>query len=211
MFVIFFLILSVFAEEPSHTIVVEAHKDMELYVAPIKVKNVDAKHIEAVIGDYSVFGYASSHNRMAKVKIDGSIKPLQDITPRFKVFNEDTIKYSWDNCDYIKDAKACSYKNNHYLLETHITVDKHQIVVEMFLFDQDLQIISTGSRSSDIKIYWIRQQEVTVTQNQGLMGSSTTIHKPKEELPLKWEIPYKLLQSHVQQSMLGLWLGIKID
>ena len=36
-------------------------------------------------------------------------------------------------------------------------------------------------------------------------------HYGKEELPLKWEIPYKLLQHDVQQTIKGLWTGIKLD
>ena len=41
-----------------------------------------------------------------------------------------------------------------------------------------------------------------------MMGNSTTIHKPKEELPLKWEIPHYLLDKHVYQTSLSVWMGL---
>tara|TARA_R110001592_G_scaffold188358_3_gene433491 strand:+ start:2944 stop:3675 length:732 start_codon:yes stop_codon:yes gene_type:complete len=226
---------------PPPTIIVEAHKDTEVYVAPIKIKNKSG-NIEPVIGDYSVFGYASMHSRNAKVKKGCcSSEPLSIRHEPVKVFSKDTISYVWDNCEYEKDPKGCSYKNNHYLLETYITVSDSQIVVEMFMFDTDLQIISRGSHVSNIKIEWIKQQalESSVTENPGLQTqpqpgvncqgptcnqvlttipnsrirnpnslNTTNISKPKEEKPIKWEIPPTLLDKNIQQASLGLWLGV---
>ena len=237
MFLLGFVALS-FAEEPTESIIVEAHRDFEVYVAPPKIKN-EAPEIEGVIGDYSIFGYTAIHSKQAKIKNSPvSAEPLTLNHDPFKVYNEDTIKYAWENCDYSKDAKACSYKNNHYLLETYITIDRHQIVVEMFLYDEDLQVISRGSYSSKIQIKWIKQQAIqgtTTRMNSGIpmtpesrncSGStcssgppistgpsltSTTINKPKEELPLKWEIPHMLLDKHVQQASLGCWLGVTLS
>ena len=91
-------------------IIVEAHRDFEVYIAPASVKNT-ASEIEAVIGDYSVFGYASMYSKLAQIDNGtGGHKPMDE---DFKVYNEDTIEYIWDNCDYKKDPKKCSYKNNH--------------------------------------------------------------------------------------------------
>ena len=77
----------------------------------------------------------------------------------------------------------------------------------MILYNQELQIAGTGIKTSKKIINYIKQQELTVIQEQSMMGSRTIIHKPKEELPLKWEIPYKLLDYHMHQASLGLWMG----
>ena len=72
-------------------------------------------------------------------------------------------------------------------------------------------VIGTSQRN-DVKIIrWIRQQEVTVIQQQGLMGSQTIVNKPKEEMPLKWEIPHRLLSNLVYQTSMGVWTGVKIN
>lgn len=196
MLFLYFVVSLLFAE-PSETIVVEGHKDLEVYVAPTKIVN-HTEDIEAIIGDHVVFGYASTQNRQATYKnITGD--------KQFKVYNEDTIGYAWNNCDYKKDAKKCSYQNGHYLLETHITIDTHELVVAMYLFDENMQVVSMGVVTDSKTIRWIRQQEITVTQSQGMLGSQTTIHKPKEELPLKWEIPHYLINRHIQQASKLLW------
>ena len=113
----------------------------------------------------------------------------------------------------------------------------------MLLFDSDLQVISSSSHTSNLKVSWIKQQEITtntnqmgtlpqqqtsqstdcnksdgsckptsqIIQNPGNYQRDVTVTKPKEELPLKWEIPHKLLNSHVRQASLKLWTGTKID
>ena len=58
---------------------------------------------------------------------------------------------------------------------------------------------------------WIKQQDVIVTQQQGMFGSTTTVHKPKEEMPLKWEIPPRLFSQMIYQASIGLWTGVKLD
>tara|TARA_R110000851_G_scaffold25240_5_gene72851 strand:- start:5132 stop:5848 length:717 start_codon:yes stop_codon:yes gene_type:complete len=212
-------------------IVVEANKDFEVYIAPTKVKNA-APGIEAVIGDYSVFGYASMHSRNAQIQNGtGGHEPLSLNHNNFKVYNKDTINYVWDNCNYIRDAKKCSFDNNHYLIETYITIDSNQIVIEIFLYDPELQIIARGSKTSTLETTWIKQQSVQTIEAQeplnvqsqprnciqgdcypvqGLPAKTIVTDSPKEEMPLRWEIPHMLLDEHVNQAMLGLWIGVKI-
>ena len=79
------------------------------------------------------------------------------------------------------------------------------------LYNKEGVIIHTASRSDEMIINWIKQQEVTVIESEGKGGKQTLTHYGKEELPLKWEIPYRLLQAHVQQAVMGLWVGIKVD
>ena len=241
MFYLFYMFISALAfaepnpdlEKVDATMIVEAHSDLELYVAPINIRN-EAPEIEAIIGENSVFGYISNYKNLAKIQNgSGGYEPISMNTDGFKVYNEDTISYVWEDCNYRLDHKKCTFENQHYLLETYITVDRHQLVVEMFLYDPDLQIVSRSSQTSNLRITWIKQQEETTTstrwndpatQQGNCSGDSCTVpsrndrlynstitSKPKEELPLRWDVPHKLLDSHVQQAAMKLWLGVKID
>ena len=206
------LINTAYAEPKSDIpeIVVEAHSDYELYVAPT-VLSIHTNKVETVISEKSVFGYASSFWRNAKVKNKrGTWEPIT-MHSEVKVYDKDTIQYAWDNCDYLADSKSCAYKNNHMLLETYVTVDDHQITVNMQLFSPNMTLINQSTYTTQSKVKWIKQQEVTVVQQQGMMGSQTITHMPKEELPLKWLIPTNLMNKHIHQASLMLWSGVRID
>ena len=223
-----------FAEpQPNASITIEAHRDIEVYVAPTIVDN-QSDNIKIGVGKNSVFGYASMHWHNARVyNSRGSLEPLLLNGEGFKVYNQDTINYIWEGCDYLSKAKECSYRNNHYLLESYITVNNDQLVVELFLYDSDLQVISQGRVTSTKTVTWIKQQAVKTTTDEariqpqssrdcsgsscssGYVGSqpygkSTIVNKPKEELPLKWEIPHRLLDGHVQQASLLLWCSTRL-
>jgi len=196
------LISLIYAEIPTETIIVEAHRALELYVAPTKIIN-HTSDIEAIIGDDIVFGFSSTLNKNATYKNMGDKKD-------FKVYDINTINYAWDNCDYKKDAKKCAFQNDHYLLETRITIDTHELVVAMYLYDSNLQVISMGVVTDTKTINWIRQQRVIIqnqqsTSPQGTVSNNQTIIKEPEELPLKWEIPHYLMNRHLQQASKILW------
>ena len=197
-------------EKVGATIIVEAHRDLEIYVAPIKI-SIQSSVVEAVVSDKSVFSYTNSFWRNAKVRNKrGAWEPII-MHHNVNVYDKDTIEYAWDDCDYIADHKKCGYKNDHMTVETFITIDDHQITVNMILFDSSMTVINQSTYTSQSKVNWIRQQEISVVQQQGMMGSQTMTHIPKEELPLKWLIPTNLMNKHIHQAALGLWLGAKID
>lgn len=212
MIYLFLLILSlVYAEEPSTTMIVEAHRDLEVYVSPTKVINL-SKHTEAIVDEHSSFGYNSLYWKGAKFK-DPNYGVYERVTihTNMNVYNEDTIQYAWDNCDYSINPRNCAWKNNHYILETTIIADDHEITVRMVLFNSDMQIVGMGIVNERSRIKWIRQQETTAYQQSGLLNNSTIVSKPKEELPIKWLIPANLFDSHIQQASVRLWTGLKIN
>lgn len=192
------------------TIIVEASRDREVFVAPVNLKNY-SRDIEAYLNASSPLAYASTHYRNAKISNGtGGYEPYLLNHDPIKFYDSDTIKYAWDNCDYSVDYRKCSYQNNHYFLETNVTVSNEEFVIQMILFDSDFQIVSQGtvSRKKDIK--WIRQQETTVIQNQTRQGTQTVTHRPKEELPLKWEIPHRIFNYDMHQASLMVWSGVKL-
>ena len=200
--------LMAFSGEPIHEIEVVAHEDIEVYVAPTEIKN-ESKKFKASIGEYSIFGYTSQYKNLAKVQGKYGWTTIDYSDKSLKIFNKDTIKHVWEDCDYDKSPKSCSYENSHYLLESHITVNENQIVLEIFLYDSDLQIISSAREASTITINWIRQQSTQVNMSSGILQNNTTISNEKEELPLRWDIPPQLLNKHVQQCSLRLWSSVK--
>ena len=172
MLFLYLFILSVLGQEPEAdaTIIVEAHRDYEVYVAPT-VMDIQSTEVEAVMAKKTVFSYASRYANGAKVKNErGTGYENVTLNHKIKVYDEDTIEYVWDNCNYKREPKKCAYQNNHMLLETIVTVDDHQIVVNMILYDSDLTVLGSSVYTSDSKINWIRQQETTVIQQQGIMG-----------------------------------------
>ena len=218
MLFLYLLISFVLAQEPeqqevpngSETIIVEAHKDFEVYVAP-PVVSIQSTEVEAVLAEKTIFTYAARHARQAKVRNERNTAwEIVTLNHKIKVYDEDTIEFVWDNCNYKREAKKCAYQNNHMLQETLITVDDHQIVVNMILYDSDLTVIGTSVYTTDSEINWIKQQEVTMVTQQGMLGNSTMVNMPKEELPLKWLIPANLLDKQISQASALLWIGVRL-
>ena len=215
-------------EDADLEIIVEASSKFEVYVASIKY-NIYDDSIEAKVDPSSVFAYSSQHWRMAKVYNGrGGYEPITLNTEGFDVYSEETIEYAWDNCKYSRNPKKCSFQNGHYLLETIITVDENELTVNMMLYDNRMQVVSRGSSSEKKKVRWIEQEEsFSSTQTSSSVGvqncmgqpcipsqiqssQSSINNNPKEELPLKFEIPHRLLNKHIHQASMGLWASLKI-
>jgi len=181
----------------------------DVYVSPMKFTNrVTNQNIVVQHEVDAPFYYSSLYARHAKMS-NGHGGYVKADSPR--VFGKDTIEYAYPDCNYRRDPLGCSIKNEHYYVETNVTFNDEQMVFRTTLYNKDGTILNSATRTDEMIVNWIKQQEVTIVENQSRQGKQTITHYGKEELPLKWEIPYKLLQNHVQQSMFGLWLGIKID
>jgi len=233
-----------FAQEPNgmevgEYIVVEAHRDIEVYVAPIEViVSTNLENIETEIDANAAFAYSSMYSHNAKVSTGrGSYEPVGMNHGKIKVYNEDTIIYAWENCNYKIKPLKCSIENSHYYLETTVHVDDNELIIRAMLFDTDAQVIAVGTSRNSKIVKWIMQQEIQqqqtlynqpmpqtaqpncntgsctpgqVTVPNGPMSTVTT-NKPKEELPLKWVIPHSLLNKNIQQAMLLMWASTKMD
>jgi len=233
-----------FAQEPNDIevgeyIIVEAHRDIEVYVAPIEVIiSTNNQNIEAKVDASSAFSYSSMYSHIAKVSTGrGSYEPVGLNHGKIKVYGRDTIAYAWNNCNYRIKPLECSIQNSHYYIKTTVHVDDNELIVRAMMFDADAQIIAVGSSRDRRIIKWIKQQEIqqqqtfnnqqlnqnpqqNCNQNSCIPGTATilgnpsttvTTNKPKEELPLEWSIPHRLLNKHVQQAMLLMWASTKMD
>jgi len=182
------------AEDPDMSIVVEGHSGIDIYVAPIAIVDM-SEHVDIAVNKNATFGLASSHRHLSKSNL-----PIN-------VYDKHTISYVWEECDYNTQPKKCAYDNAHYLLETTITLSNEQFVVEMLLFNHELQIVARGIWSDKSIIRWIKQQETVMTVDR---QDNVTINSKKEDLPLKWVIPSNALHDHLYQASLGLWVGAKL-
>ena len=181
---------------------------INIYVEPMKVYR-NGSEIINYISNQMVFTHSSQYVSMAKQKSEYGWEYIED-SDNVNVYNEKSIKYRFSGCDYKEDALGCSVRNNHYYLRTFLELREDEALITQQLFDSKARIISSATSSSKKIIRWIKQQEVTVIQSQGLMGSQTVTHKPKEELPLKWEIPWRIFSNNFRQMSLRLWSGIKL-
>ena len=223
--------------EPDESIVVYGSSDIEVYVGPIEVKVfTNEENIEAVVDDQAAFAYSAQFSHNAKIATGrGSYEPITLNHDKIKVYSEKTIKYAWEDCDYNVDPLACSIYNSHYYIETYVTIDDNELIVKSLMYDADAQVISSGTVRDRKIVKWIKQQEIqqqqTIYNNQSnqaaqrnCSGSSCTsvsvsgspmntitTSKPKEEMPLKWVIPHRLLDRHIQQAMKLLWVSVRLE
>lgn len=187
-------------------------KEIDFYVAPIVVHNrTEKKDIEQVIDKQLAFVISSGYSRTFKAQTErGSFVPGPIEYDSIRVFNKKTIKY-YNQCNYIIDPMGCSYENEHYFIETIVTVDDNQLTVRMTMYDPDLQVVNSSIATEEMQVNWIKQQEVTNIQTTQRDGSKTNLtHHGLEKHPLKWEIPHHLLEKHIREAASELWLGARI-
>jgi hypothetical protein len=183
-------------------------QDIDIYVESMKVFK-DGKQVFNYISNEIPFVMASQHVSMAMRKSEYGWEYIEN-SPDVNLWNQSTIRYKHKRCNYEEDALGCSVKNRHYYLRTSVELGEEEAVLTQQLFDKNAQVISTSTASSKKIIRWIKQQEVTVIQERGLMSSRTITHKPKEELPLKWEIPWRIFSNDFRQLSLRMWSGAKL-
>jgi len=144
---------------------------------------------------------ASKHVKLARVKSQYGWETIGD-SDYVSVYNEDTISYKFKGCDYKNEPLMCSIRNNNFYLRTTVSLTPDEGLLTQTLYGKNGQIVSTSQISSKKIIIWIKQQELTVFKDG--------FHRPKEELPLKWEIPYRIFSNDFEQLSLRLWSGIKL-
>lgn len=182
---------------------------IDVYVSPISFVNRASNETITISHEADApFYYSSLFARSAKVSNGtGGYEPVE----KARVYGRDTIKYAFSSCDYRRDALGCSIKNGHYYVETIATYNDDQMIFRSILFSPEGTVVNTSSRTDEMVVNWIKQQEITIVESEGRGGKQTMTHYGKEELPLKWEIPYELVQHDVHQTIKGLWTGVKLN
>lgn len=185
---------------------------LDFYVAPIRVHDrTETQNIEKVIDGEFAFTLSSAYSTSFKVRnARGTYSPVLMEYDDVRVYNNKTIKYYYD-CNYVLDPMKCAFDNNHFFVETIVTIDDNQLTVRMTMYDPQLQVVNSGLSTEEMTVNWIKQQEVTNVQSTARDGTKTEMtHYGLERMPLKWEIPHHLLEKHIREAASELWLGAKI-
>ena len=148
MWFLLFLVSILFANEPANledgdTIIVEAYRDIQVYVADIKIVDQTVEtNVEAIIDKKAAYTYSGQYWKTAKVPAGiNSWQPIELGDRDLRVYNDRTIGIVWSNCNYRRDPLMCSVQNDHYFVETIVHVDDNQLVV--LLLQQLVIVISS--------------------------------------------------------------------
>ncbi len=228
----FFLISLVLGGDPMPEIIVEASQNVEVFVAPTQV--INNTKITYQLDSTSVFGHTINDVRNAqKLSQYGYIPMDGDVS----VYNPDTIKFAWDNCNYSTNSRECSYKNAHYLLESYIVFDKQQVTIRIILFDENMVPVKQTVQSNSRIMKVIKRQKTTralipmggssvsglgrscgptscstARPTGGGGGARAFSQTTTEDLePSIIIVEPKLLDKDIQQASVRLWTSIKID
>ena len=175
-------------------------QDFVVFAAP-PIVYVNGTRSVNPMSDEIPFITASKHVKLARVKSQYGWETIGD-SDYVLVYNEETIKYKFKGCDYKNEPLMCSIRNNNFYLRTTVSLTSDEGLLTQTLYGKNGQIVSTSQISSKKIIIWIKQQELTVFKDG--------FHKPKEEMPLKWEIPYRIFSNDFEQLSFRLWSGIKL-
>ena len=179
----------------------------------------------------SVFGHTINDVRNAqKLTQYGYVSMDDDIS----VYNPDTIKFAWDNCNYSTNYRQCSHENGHYLLESYIVFNKEQVTVRLILFDENMKPVAQTVQNNSRVVKIFKKQKVSraiipmggtaaVPRRQCGPTSCSTIRGASggtisaytqtttEDLePSVVIIEPKLLDRDIQQASVRLWTSIRI-
>ena len=220
-----FLCGLVMAGEPLHEMTVEAHKEIEVYVAPTKV--VNKTEIPYQLDETSVFGHTVDDVKWIQQK---GLYGYEITDEPVNVYIIDTIKYTWPDCNYSIKPRECAFKNGHYILESYITFDKQQISVRLILYNEQLVPVAQ-STATNTRVVKITPREKVTRQvgsapggvqrscgptscsTQPIRGAvSTYAQTTKEDLePSVVIIEPRLLDKDIKQASMRLWTSVRID
>ena len=188
MFLLLFFVSLVFAQ------------DIVVYASPVLIyKNGEPTINE--FGNRISYSLAARHIKLAKVKSQYGWEYIGN-SDYFSIWNKDTVRTKFKNCNYQQDPYGCSVKNEHYYIQTSVDLREDQGVISFELYDPRGQLVNSSYTTNTKIIRWIKQQEILVFKGG--------FHLPKEELPLKWEIPYRMFREDFEQASMKLWAGVRL-
>ena len=144
------------------------------------------------------------------------------------IYNKDTVGYTYDDCDFSKNAFKCANENGLWVLKTTISQDAERASINLMLFDENAVMIgqSTYTRFKKTKI--IQRQKVTQQQAPGrpmsvsncnqAAGSCATIPiqtngqsaRQTEDLePTVIDIPPTISARDIGQAMIMLYDSVR--
>ena len=183
-------------------------KDIDIYVdithvhAPDGTKGTSSPLNILVSNQAQTTG--NLEHRLHRIAAPGSYKGVIAVYDWTNIMHKANFK----KCDYAYAIK-CGIVNNHWTLQTTVTVGKKFSTITMKLYNERGRIVGHGSKTAYGKIRWKPQWKVTkIKESGGFMGGKETeifeMWPPKME-----EIPPLLRGLHVHQAASFLYLSVK--
>lgn len=146
--------LFVHAEEPAASITVTDSRYEEIYFEKPKV--ICAIPCSFEQDTSSIFVEANRHHRAwyRHGKIAG-------------IYNDDTIKYAYGDCDFKKDPHGCAFENSLWIMKTSISMDVERASISIMIFDETAAVIGQGTLTKSKKTRVVQRQKVTQQQMPG--------------------------------------------
>ena len=156
------LLLSLFAmaEEPALSIVVSDGRYEEIYMEEPRVM---CESPCAFDQDTSLIFVEANRKHRTWFKA-GTISG---------VYNDETIRYAYENCDFKKDPHGCANQNGVWVIRTTITQNSERASINLMLFDDNAAVIGQSTFTRFKKQTVIRRQKTTQQQIPGSPGVAT--------------------------------------
>jgi hypothetical protein len=223
-----FLIGLVFGGDPMPEIIVESHRDIEVFVAPTQI--INETKTPYYLDSTSVFGHTINDVSNAKKLTQYGYVSMDD---EISVYNPDTIKFAWDNCDYSTKFRQCAHENGHYTLESYIVFNKEQVTIRLILFDENMKAMAQTVQENSRVMKIIKRQKTSraiipmggggaaprrqcgpSSCSTAPMGGSISAYTQTTTEDLKPSviiIEPKLLDRDIQQASVRLWTSIRMQ
>ena len=158
---IFWLFMTVYAQEPDYSIDVVSPRGIVIYVDNEKDNSVSLTHLisaNARVHRSIINNYYAMWEGIKFIKRD------------IQIYGYNNIKYFDPNCNYKKDAVGCSISNGHWSLTSQIVREKMEASFILNLHDERGIIIGTASVPIYGTIEFQPRWKRTVVVSEGLMG-----------------------------------------
>lgn len=220
MFILLFLFLSI-AGEPEETYDVEIEvielSGINVFVDDLKIINNSTIDIDTSADYSAMLSYATIFKEYAKIDNGyGGYEPVS-LNNKLNLYGLVNVNRFYKGCDYKSNGFMCSVKNYHYYIKSVAYVDQNELEVRIELYDKFGVLLQAATKRTYRKEIFIKQVDASKTEERGIsvgptgLGASTrtTEHLEKESLPLKYSINHKLLNKHIQEAFMYLWLATK--
>jgi hypothetical protein len=93
------------------------------------------------------------------------------------VYNDETIKYAYDDCNFKLNPHGCANENGVWVMRTTISVTADRASINIMLFDENAAMIGQGTFTRFKKTRVIERKKVTQQQIPGAAGSISQCNK----------------------------------
>ncbi len=160
------LLFSLFthAEEPRASITVTDSRYEEIYFEEPRVKCSVPCSFEQDTSQIFVEANAKHRTWLKAGKVTG-------------IYNDETIKYAYDDCNFKQDPHGCANKNGLWVMRTTISVDEGRASINVMLFDESAAMIGQGTFTRFKKTRIVERKKVTQQRVPGSPGSIEQCNK----------------------------------